>query len=168
MPPVRSRRAAAFSWPVPTTGLRHERRVPALGGIHSGVHPGRILPVWNPGRKGRREGRKGGQDKGNRHYAGCIFEFVIVCTLVRRAASGTLFLDGASRDFAQSLGFAGFRPAPWPPIARFSAILAGGASMSADDENRFRPKPGRIRADAPKLGKTKSLDRKSTRLNSSH
>src|SRR3546814_15795339 len=109
MPPVRSRRAAAFSWPVPTTGVRHERRVPALGAIHSGVQPGRILPVWNPGRKGRREGRKGGQDKGNRHYAGWIFEFVIVCTLVRRAASGTLFLDGASRDFAQSLGFAGFR-----------------------------------------------------------
>src|SRR3546814_2422411 len=68
MPPVRSRRAAAFSWPVPTTGVRHERRVPALGAIHSGVQPGRILPVWNPGRKGRREGRKGGQDKGNRHY----------------------------------------------------------------------------------------------------
>lgn len=29
--------------------------------------------------------------------------------------------------------------------------------MSADDENRFRPKPGRIRSDAPKAGKTKSF-----------
>jgi type IV secretory pathway VirD2 relaxase len=29
--------------------------------------------------------------------------------------------------------------------------------MSADDENRFRPKPGRIRSDAPKGGKTKSF-----------
>lgn len=29
--------------------------------------------------------------------------------------------------------------------------------MSADDEFRFRPKPGRIRADAPKLGKAKSF-----------
>lgn len=29
--------------------------------------------------------------------------------------------------------------------------------MSADDENRFRPRPGRIRADAPKAGKTKSF-----------
>lgn len=29
--------------------------------------------------------------------------------------------------------------------------------MSADDENRFRPKPGRIRYDAPKGGKTKSF-----------
>jgi type IV secretory pathway VirD2 relaxase len=29
--------------------------------------------------------------------------------------------------------------------------------MSADDEIRFRPKPGRIRADAPKAGKTKSF-----------
>ncbi|MCB1387028.1 MAG: relaxase/mobilization nuclease and DUF3363 domain-containing protein [Nitratireductor sp.] len=29
--------------------------------------------------------------------------------------------------------------------------------MSADDEFRFRPKPGRIRADAPKAGKTKSF-----------
>ena len=29
--------------------------------------------------------------------------------------------------------------------------------MSADDENRFRPKPGRIRPDAPRTGKTKSF-----------
>ena len=29
--------------------------------------------------------------------------------------------------------------------------------MSADDENRFRPKPGRIRSDAPRAGKTKSF-----------
>lgn len=29
--------------------------------------------------------------------------------------------------------------------------------MSADDENRFRPKPGRIRSDTPKAGKTKSF-----------
>ncbi|GGE55070.1 hypothetical protein GCM10007276_35080 [Agaricicola taiwanensis] len=29
--------------------------------------------------------------------------------------------------------------------------------MSADDENRFRPKPGRIRSDAPRVGKTKSF-----------
>jgi len=29
--------------------------------------------------------------------------------------------------------------------------------MSADDEIRFRPKPGRIRSDAPKLGKAKSF-----------
>jgi type IV secretory pathway VirD2 relaxase len=35
--------------------------------------------------------------------------------------------------------------------------LAEGVSMSADDENRFRPKPGRIRSDAPKAGKAKSF-----------
>ncbi len=29
--------------------------------------------------------------------------------------------------------------------------------MSADDENRFRPKPGRIRSDAPRAGKTRSF-----------
>lgn len=29
--------------------------------------------------------------------------------------------------------------------------------MNADDENRFRPKPGRIRADTPKTGKAKSF-----------
>lgn len=29
--------------------------------------------------------------------------------------------------------------------------------MSADDENRFRPKPGRIRSDTPKASKTKSF-----------
>lgn len=29
--------------------------------------------------------------------------------------------------------------------------------MSADDENRFRPRPGRIRTDAPRLGKAKSF-----------
>lgn len=29
--------------------------------------------------------------------------------------------------------------------------------MSADDENRFRPKPGRIRSDTPKAGKAKSF-----------
>lgn len=29
--------------------------------------------------------------------------------------------------------------------------------MSADDESRFRPKPGRIRSDAPRTGKTKSF-----------
>jgi type IV secretory pathway VirD2 relaxase len=29
--------------------------------------------------------------------------------------------------------------------------------MSADDENRFRPRPGRIRSDTPRAGKTKSF-----------
>jgi type IV secretory pathway VirD2 relaxase len=29
--------------------------------------------------------------------------------------------------------------------------------MSADDENRFRPRPGRIRSDAPRAGRTKSF-----------
>ena len=29
--------------------------------------------------------------------------------------------------------------------------------MSADDENRFRPRPGRIRSDAPRAGKAKSF-----------
>ena len=29
--------------------------------------------------------------------------------------------------------------------------------MSADDEIRFRPKPGRVRSDAPKLGKARSF-----------
>tara|TARA_Y100000815_G_scaffold258626_2_gene268250 strand:- start:12652 stop:14826 length:2175 start_codon:yes stop_codon:yes gene_type:complete len=77
-------------------------------------------------------------------------------------------LERASRDFAQSLGFAGFRPAPWPQIARFSWISAGGASMSADDENRFRPRPGRIRSDAPKLGKAKSFLTQAKKLARQH
>ena len=29
--------------------------------------------------------------------------------------------------------------------------------MNADDENRFRPKPGRIRSDTPKAGKARSF-----------
>ena len=29
--------------------------------------------------------------------------------------------------------------------------------MTADEENRFRPRPGRIRSDAPRTGKTKSF-----------
>src|SRR3546814_8468426 len=40
--------------------------------------------------------------------------------------------------------------------------------MSADDENRFRPKPGRIRADAPKLGKTKSFLTQAKKLARQH
>jgi len=41
----------------------------------------------------RKHDRLGGQDKGNRHYAGRISEIVVVCTLVRGAASGTLLFD---------------------------------------------------------------------------
>jgi hypothetical protein len=44
------------------------------------------------GRKRRKGRRSGGQDKGNRHYAGRISEIVVVCTLVRGAASGTMLL----------------------------------------------------------------------------
>lgn len=40
--------------------------------------------------------------------------------------------------------------------------------MSADDENRFRPKPGRIRADAPKLGKAKSFLTQAKKLARQH
>jgi hypothetical protein len=29
--------------------------------------------------------------------------------------------------------------------------------MSADDENRFRPRPGRIKSDLPNAGKAKSF-----------
>ena len=36
--------------------------------------------------------------------------------------------------------------------------------MSADDEIRFRPKPGRIRSDAPKLGKAKSFLTKAKKI----
>jgi type IV secretory pathway VirD2 relaxase len=38
-------------------------------------------------------------------------------------------------------------------MARFSAVSVGVALMSDDDDIRFRPKPGRIRADAPQTGK---------------
>jgi hypothetical protein len=39
----------------------------------------------------------------------------------------------------------------------FGDTAAGRTSMSTDDENRFRPKPGRIRSDTPKAGGTKSF-----------
>ncbi|MGV6873459.1 hypothetical protein ACUSIJ_12310 [Pseudochelatococcus sp. B33] len=61
------------------------------------------------GRKGR---SFGGQGKRNRHYVGRISEIVLVCTPFRWAATGTMIFGPACRDFAQSLGFAGFRPAP--------------------------------------------------------
>ncbi|WP_370877774.1 relaxase/mobilization nuclease domain-containing protein [Xanthobacter agilis] len=37
------------------------------------------------------------------------------------------------------------------------ALSAGFPAMSADDDNRFRPKPGRIRSDASKAGQAKSF-----------
>lgn len=40
--------------------------------------------------------------------------------------------------------------------------------MSANDENRFRPKPGRIRADTPKLGKAKSFLTQAKKLARQH
>ena len=40
--------------------------------------------------------------------------------------------------------------------------------MSADDEDRFRPKPGRIRADAPKFGKAKSFLTQAKKLARQH
>jgi len=40
--------------------------------------------------------------------------------------------------------------------------------MSADDENRFRPKPGRIRSDTPKLGKAKSFLTQAKKLARQH
>lgn len=41
----------------------------------------------------------------------------------------------------------------WPK----PAVLGGLPPMSADDDNRFRPKPGRIRSDASKAGQAKSF-----------
>ena len=52
--------------------------------------------------------RLGGQDKGTWHHCGPVLEIIVVCTLVRGAASGTTFSEHACRDLAQSLGFAGF------------------------------------------------------------
>lgn len=40
--------------------------------------------------------------------------------------------------------------------------------MSADDESRFRPKPGRIRSDTPKAGKTKSFLTQAKKLARQH
>lgn len=40
--------------------------------------------------------------------------------------------------------------------------------MSADDENRFRPKPGRIKSDVPKAGKAKSFLTQAKRLARQH
>ncbi len=40
--------------------------------------------------------------------------------------------------------------------------------MSADEENRFRPKPGRIRSDAPRAGKTKSFLTQAKKLARQH
>ncbi|MGE4373891.1 MAG: relaxase/mobilization nuclease domain-containing protein [Xanthobacter sp.] len=40
--------------------------------------------------------------------------------------------------------------------------------MSADDENRFRPKPGRIRADTPKAGRTRSFLTQAKKLARQH
>lgn len=40
--------------------------------------------------------------------------------------------------------------------------------MSADDETRFRPKPGRIRADAPNIGKAKSFLTQAKKLARQH
>ncbi len=40
--------------------------------------------------------------------------------------------------------------------------------MSADDENRFRPKPGRIRSDTPRAGKTKSFLTQAKKLARQH
>lgn len=40
--------------------------------------------------------------------------------------------------------------------------------MSADDENRFRPKPGRIRSDTPKVGKAKSFLTQAKKLARQH
>src|SRR5690606_32870140 len=50
----------------------------------------------------------------------------------------------------------------------FSGFSAGGASVSADDENRFRPKPGRIRSDTPRAGKTKSFLTQAKKLARQH
>ncbi|WP_338149334.1 relaxase/mobilization nuclease domain-containing protein [Aureimonas altamirensis] len=40
--------------------------------------------------------------------------------------------------------------------------------MSADDENRFRPRPGRIRSDTPRAGKTKSFLTQAKKLARQH
>ncbi|PRD40532.1 hypothetical protein C5748_26385 [Phyllobacterium phragmitis] len=45
---------------------------------------------WQKEQRKRRQLR--GQDKGNRHYVGPVSEMVVVCTLVRGAASGTVVL----------------------------------------------------------------------------
>ena len=40
--------------------------------------------------------------------------------------------------------------------------------MSADDENRFRPKPGRVRSDTPKAGRTRSFFTQAKKLARQH
>lgn len=49
----------------------------------------------------------------------------------------------------------------FPDFSRHSApkaaVSGGSATMSADDDNRFRPRPGRVRSDGPKAGQAKSF-----------
>ena len=40
--------------------------------------------------------------------------------------------------------------------------------MSADDESRFHPKPGRIRSDTPKAGRTRSFLNQAKKLARQH
>jgi hypothetical protein len=71
----------------------HERGIPAHSGARSYVQTRDISTGFRPGGKGRKVKKGGGQDKGNRHPVGPVSKITVVCTLVSRAASGTLFLE---------------------------------------------------------------------------
>ena len=98
----------------------------------------------------RKAGFSEGKIKRTWHYVASVLQ-IVVCTLFSSGASGTPFFDPACRDPAQGLGFAGFRPAPWPPNVRFLS-LAGGTGMSATTktasaEARSHPPPRHARRD---------------------
>ncbi len=108
IPPMRSRRTAACLSPALATETGHEHGGPVLGSVRSGVQSGRRSPGCIPGWKGRKVRKGGGQDKGTWHHVAHVLEIVVVCALVRCAASGTLFLDGASLILRKALALLGF------------------------------------------------------------
>jgi type IV secretory pathway VirD2 relaxase len=71
------------------------------------------------------------------------------------AARGTVRKAAQCRVFAKTPAFAGLLAAPQLVSRAFA--LTGAAPMSRDNEDRFRPRPGRIRSDARSGAATRSF-----------
>nr|WP_240309587.1 MULTISPECIES: DUF3363 domain-containing protein [Sphingomonas] len=108
-----------------------------------------LATVSSVSRRGRTGRKAGGQDKTGRHPMGPIRG---ASPCLHTVPDGTVSGPSWCREARQSQ-----HP---PRFSRHSApksTVSGGSAMSGDDDNRFRPRPGRVRSDAPKAGQTKSF-----------
>ena len=103
------------------------------GGFHCSIHAGnrRIqCKITNREFCGTKREYAEGKIKEHGTMSPMFWKLSLSAHCLGGALAAPHFLPPWCHDFAQSLGFAGFRPAPWPPNVRFFGSFGRDATMS--------------------------------------